>query len=79
MKWNCLSLHQGRFRLDFRKHFSVVMDRLHGQWWTHCPWRCCRTMEMWHGGMWTVGMVGEGCWLDWVVLVVFSKCNDSTA
>ena len=31
-----------------------------------------RDVDSGHGG-------GVGCWLDWVVLVVFSKCNDSTA
>ena len=24
----------------------------------HHPWRCSRTMEMWHRGMWSVGVVG---------------------
>jgi len=19
-----------------------------GRWWSHCPWRCSRTVEMWH-------------------------------
>ena len=36
--------------------------------------RCSRTMEMWHWGMWSVGMVGVGQWLD---LVVFSNPSDS--
>ena len=26
------------------------------EWWSHCPWRCSRTMGMWHWG--SVGMVG---------------------
>jgi len=29
-----------------------------GRWWGHHPWRCSRTMEMWHWGTWSVGMVG---------------------
>jgi len=28
-----------------------------GKWWSLCPWRCSRTVEMWHLGTWSVGMV----------------------
>lgn len=26
----------------------------------NCPWGCLRTVDMWHGGMWLMGMVGWG-------------------
>jgi len=31
-----------------------------GRWGNHHPWRCVRTMEMWHWGMWSVGIVRMG-------------------
>mgnify|MGYP001856499587 CR=1 FL=1 len=34
-----------------------------GRWWSHHPWRCSRTVWMWHWGTWLVGMVGMGWWL----------------
>ena len=30
------------------------------EWWGHRPWRCSRTVEMWHWGTWAVGTVGVG-------------------
>lgn len=31
------------------------------EWWDHHPWRCSRTVGMWHGGsVGTVGCVGVG-------------------
>lgn len=36
-----------------------------------------RTAEMWHWGMWLVGMVGMGWGLDRMILWVFSNLNDS--
>jgi len=32
-----------------------------GRWWGHHPWRCSRTVEMWHLGTWLEGIV-EGGW-----------------
>jgi len=46
-----------------------------GRWWNHHPWRCPRTMEMWHWGTWLPW--GVGWWLDWMVLEVSSNLNDS--
>ena len=62
---NGLKLHQGRFRLDIRKHLFYKErwcsgSGCSGRRWDHCPWRCSRTMEMWHWGTWSVGMVGVG-------------------
>jgi len=39
----------------------------------HCAWKCSRTVEMWHWGMWLVGMVGVGQWLDMMLLEVLSS------
>jgi len=47
MRGNGLKLHEGRLRLDI-------------SWWSHCPWRCSRTMEPWHWRPPSVGMVGVG-------------------
>ena len=46
-------------------------------WWSHHPWRCSRAVWMWHWGTWSVGMVGTGWWLDYMILVVFSNFNYS--
>ena len=51
--------------------------RLHREGGIYCPWRCSRTMEMWHRGMWLLGTVGMGWWLDMVILEVFSIIKDS--
>ena len=32
-----------------------------GRWWSHCPWRCSRSVEMWHWRTWPVGNIG-GRW-----------------
>ena len=45
--------------------------------WRHCPWRCSRNVWMWHWGTWSVGMMGMGWRLDWMILEVFSNLNDS--
>lgn len=34
-------------------------------------------MEMWHPGMWLVGVVGMDWWLDVMILVGLSNLNDS--
>ena len=51
-------------------------------WWllVEChPWRCSRTMEIWHWGTWSVGMAGLDWWLNLVILVVFSYLNDAVS
>ena len=50
-----VKLCQVRLTLDIRKHFfseSVVMQwhSCPRRWWSHCPWRYSRTVEMWHWG-----------------------------
>jgi len=30
------------------------------KWWSRCPWRCLRTMEMWYLGTWCNGHGGRG-------------------
>ena len=35
-----------------------------GRWWSHHPWWCSRTMEMWHWGTSLVDMVEMGWGLD---------------
>ena len=42
---NGLQLCQGRFRLDIRKE---QWHSCPGRWCSHCPWRCSRTVWMWH-------------------------------
>ena len=38
---------------------SAAAEHLSYKWWgTHRPWRCSRTVEMWHWGTWLVGTVG---------------------
>lgn len=44
---------QRRFRLDIRyilffQRVVVHWYTLPREWWGHCPWRCSRTMGMWH-------------------------------
>lgn len=48
-----------------------------GRWCSQRPWRCSRTVEMWHCGVWSVGMVGVGLGLDLVTLEIFSNGYDS--
>ena len=48
-----LTLCQERVGLDVRKHFFSKRAVLQwhscpGRWWGHHPWRCSRTMGMWH-------------------------------
>ena len=31
-----------------------------GKWWSHHPWRCSITVEMWHWGAWFSGHGGDG-------------------
>ena len=45
-------------------------------WWSHCSWRCSRTVEMWHWAMGLVGMVEMGWQLDLMILRVFSNLSD---
>ena len=28
------------------------------EWWSQCPWRCSRAVEMWHWGMWSLVVMG---------------------
>jgi len=62
--------------LDVRRYFlgRVVMHwhSCPGRWWGHHPWRCSRTMEMWQGGTWSVGMVGMRWDWAWLSLRCFS-------
>jgi len=47
MRGNGLKLLQGRFRLDIRiKFFPERATGCPGRWWSHCPSRCSRNMEM---------------------------------
>ena len=60
---NVLMLQQKRFRLAIRKYLfsEKVVLQWHscpGRWCSHHPWRCSITVEMWHWGTWSVGMVG---------------------
>jgi len=63
--------------LSFSKNIllKTVVRQWHscpGRWCSHRPWRCSRAVEMQHWGMWSVGMVELGWWLDWMILEVFS-------
>lgn len=58
-------LCQGRFGLDSRKNFFMVRVAKHWNgWWSPHPWM----------GTWVrvVGLGTSGCWLDLVILKVFS-------
>ena len=55
-----LKLCQGRFGLILGNTFSLKGwcgsgTGCTGRWWSHCPWRCSRTVEMWHWGTWISG------------------------
>ena len=56
MRGNGIKLLQGRFRLDIKKNFSegevLQWHSCPGRWWSHCPWRCSRTVQVWHRGTW---------------------------
>jgi len=43
-----------------------------------CPWRCSRTVWMWHMRDMISGMAGSGWWLDLVIWEVCSNLNHST-
>jgi len=62
MRVNGLKLHHGKFRLDVSLKDSSGSGRA-AQGGGHHPWRCSRSMEMWHCGMWAVGVIGvSGGW-----------------
>jgi len=73
---NGLMLFCGMFRLDIMNNFFSIRVVMH---WHRLPrdhpWKCSRTMGLWHWGMWPVSMVGMGQWLDWVILEVFSNLS----
>ena len=47
-----------------------------GKWWSHCPWWCWTTVEIWHWGAWFSGHGGDGLALDLMILEVFSNINN---
>ena len=76
LRVNGLELHQRRFRLDTRNISSQqewwgTGAGCPGGWWSHCPWRCSRNVEMWQWGTWSRVATDVGWWLHWVVLVIF--------
>jgi len=74
--WHCMSTSQPQSN-PFRECSGWILGTISshrvvlqwhscpGRWCSHCPWRCSRTVWMWHWGMWSVGMVGAGCWTGW--------------
>ena len=58
-----LSLGKGRVCAG---HISpnLPLAQLPREQWSHCLWRCSRTAEMWHWGMWSSGTVAWG-WTWW--------------
>ena len=52
MRGDGLKLFHGRVRVDIRNNFcsGVAMHwhRMHREGWDHHPWRCSRTVGMWH-------------------------------
>jgi len=55
-----------------QKEWQCIRTDCPGRWWGHCPWRCSRTVEMWHWGTWW-----DGLGLDLGILEVFSNLNGS--
>jgi len=51
---------------SFQKEWWCISTGCPGRWRAHRPWRCSRTVGMWHWGMWSVGMGEWGCnWTKW--------------
>ena len=69
MRGNGLKLCWGRLRLDVKKSalkvWSGTVPGSPGRWWSHHPWRCSRSILMWHWGTWLSGeMLVVGGQLD---------------
>jgi len=65
---NGLKLHQQRLRLVLgnipsQKEWWRSGTGCAGRWWSHCPWRHSRTVQMWHWG------THLAVWCCWVLTV----------
>jgi len=74
-------LYQGRLRLDIRRDLFSIRAVL--QWHRlHREVVQSPSMEVFQGHVdvalrtWSVGMVGMGWWLDWVILEVLSNLSN---
>jgi len=65
-------------RITSLKEWSGAGIGCPGRWWSHCPQRCSRNIQMLYWGTWFRGEIlaidGQ---LDWMILEVFSSLGDS--
>lgn len=56
-----------------QKELWCIRTDCPGRWWSHCPWMCPRNEWLWLWRAWLAGILVLGLWLDFKILVLFSK------